>query len=85
MKTREFETIVNKLKLETRDSGDKHAFFIHNGKKILKTKISHGRCELPDYWYRKQLLVNERQLAELVGCTLSRADYVDILKSKGRI
>jgi hypothetical protein len=85
MKTREFETLINKLKMEIRDTGDRHAFFVHEGKKVVKTKISHGRCELPDYWYRKQLYVNERQLAGLIGCTLSRSDYVEILKEKGRL
>ncbi len=85
MKTREFDTLVHKLKLEIRDTGDRHAFFVHEGKKVVKTKISHGRCELPDFWYRKQLLVNERQLADLIGCTLSRSDYLNILKAKGRI
>ena len=85
MKTREFETLVSKLKLEIRDSGDRHAFFIHEGRKVLKTKIFHGPCELPNYWYRKQLQVNERELAQLIRCTLSRSDYVEILTAKGLI
>jgi len=85
MKSREFQVLINKLQLEIRDTGDRHAFFVHEGRKVIKTKISHGHCELPDYWYRKQLLVNERQLAGLIGCTLSRSDYVEILKTKGRI
>jgi hypothetical protein len=71
--------------MEIRDTGDRHAFFVHEGKKVVKTKISHGHCELPDYWYRKQLCVNEQQLAKLIGCSLSRADYVSILKEKGKI
>jgi hypothetical protein len=78
MKNREFQTLVNKVELEIRDTGDRHAFFVHEGRKVLKTKISHVHCELPDYWYRKQLQVNERQLAELLRCTLSRSDYVNI-------
>jgi hypothetical protein len=85
MKSREFDLLVSKLQLEIRDTGDRHAFLIHEGKKVIKTKISHGHCELPDYWFRKQLYVNEKQLSDLLRCTLSRSDYIGLLKEKGRI
>ena len=85
MKTREFEVLVNKLQLRTRDTGDRHAFFEYEGKIITKTKRSHGKVEMPDFWFRKQLKVNEDQLAKLLECTLSRSDYIGILKGKGLI
>jgi hypothetical protein len=85
MKTREFEVLVTKLKLQTRDTGDRHAFFVYEGRVITRTKRSHGYGEMPDYWIRQQLKVNERQLAELIGCTLKLDDYISILKSKGLI
>ena len=83
MKTREFEVLVNKLQLRTRDTGDRHAFFEYGGRIITKTKRSHG--EMPDFGFRKQLKINEDQLAKLMDCALSRSDYVDILKGKGLI
>ena len=85
MKTREFEVLVKKLQLRTRDTGDRHAFFEYGGKIVTRTKRSHGNVEMPDFWFRKQLKVDEEQLTKLVGCTLSRSDYIDILKSKGLI
>ncbi len=85
MKTRQFETLVTKLQLQTRDTGDRHAFFVHEGKVITRTKRSHGHVDMPDYWIRQQLKVNETQLAELIGCRLSRNDYIGILRSKGLI
>jgi hypothetical protein len=85
MKTRAFEILVTKLQLQTRDTGDRHAFFIYEGRVITRTKRSHGRGEMPDYWIRQQLKVNEVQLSDLIGCTLKREDYVAILKEKGLI
>jgi hypothetical protein len=82
MKTHEFEKIVNKLKLKTRDSGDRLAWFYYNGQKILRTKRSHGNKEQPGDKIRQQLKVNEEQLAGLIDCSVSLADYVEILKAK---
>jgi hypothetical protein len=82
MKTHEFEKIVNKLKLKTRDSGDRLAWFYYNGQKILRTKRSHGNKEQPGDKIRQQLKVNEQQLAGLIDCSVSFADYVEILKAK---
>ena len=82
MKTREFEVLVNKLQLRTRDTGDRHAFFEYGGRIVTKTKRSHGKVEMPNFWFRKQLKVDAEQLAGLIDCTLSRSDYIGILKDK---
>ena len=85
MKTHEFERIVKKLQLKTRNAGDRLAWFEHNGQKVVRTKRSHGNKEQPGDKIRQQLKVNEQQLAGLIDCNVSLGDYVEILKSKGII
>jgi hypothetical protein len=85
MKTHEFERIVTKLNLKTRNAGDRLAWFEHDGQKVVRTKRSYGNKEQPGDKIRQQLKVNEQQLAGLISCTISLVDYVEILKSKGVI
>ena len=85
MKTHEFERIVTKLDLKTRDSGDRLAWFYYKGRKILRTKRSHGNKEQPGDKIRQQLKVNEKQLAGLIDCTVTLADYIEILRARGII
>jgi hypothetical protein len=85
MKTHEFETIVTKLGLETRNSGDRLAWFEYQGKKVVRTKRSMGNKEQPGDLIRQQLKLNEEELAGLIKCTVSRTDYIGILKGKGVI
>lgn len=42
MKTHEFERIVSKFGLITRNSGDRLAWFVHEGQTVVRTKRSHG-------------------------------------------
>lgn len=86
MKVHEFERLVNKLELKVRNSGDRHAWFEHEGKIITRTKRSHGSgFDLPENLIRQQLKLNERQLSAILNCSLWRNDYISILKSKGLI
>ncbi len=82
MKTHEFERIVNKLGLKTRNSGDRLAWFVYNGQTVVRTRRSQGNKEQPRDKIRQQLKVNEDQLAGLISCTVSLEDYVAILKAK---
>jgi len=83
LKRHHFETIVTKLGLITRNSGDRHAWFEHDGKIIARTKRSFGTAELPTDLIRQQLKLNEDQLGNLVGCQLGRAEYIEILRGRG--
>ena len=85
MKVHEFEKIVNKLELKVRNSGDRLAWFEYDGQTVVRTKRSHGNKEQPGNLIRQQLKLNEKQLAGLIDCKVSLADYVEILKSKGII
>jgi hypothetical protein len=85
MKVHEFNRLENKLKLKTRNSGDRLAWFEHEGKVITRTKRSHGNKDLPVDLIRQQLKVNSEQFAGLISCDVSIDDYVDILRNKGLI
>ena len=85
MKVHEFERIVNKLGLRVRNSGDRLAWFVHDGKTVLQTKRSHGNKDLPAHLIRQQLKLNENQFSGLIDCSVSRDDYVEILITKGLI
>jgi hypothetical protein len=86
MKVHEFEKLVTKLELKVRNTGDRHAWFEHEGKVITRTKRSHGTgFDLPENLIRQQLKLNEKQLRGLIKCTLTKADYIAALVAKGLI
>ena len=84
IKAREFDHLVVKLGLKTRDSRDLLAWFEFEGKIITRTRRSKGSGDLPmQHSIRQQLKLNEEQLKEAVGCTLTREAYVEILRARG--
>jgi len=87
IKAREFEIIVNKLELVTRNSGDRLAWFKYEGKTILHTRRSHKKGkDLPfQDSIRQQLKLNENELRQLIACKIGRSEYVSILKNRGLI
>lgn len=82
MKTHEFEKIVTKLELKTRDSGDRLAWFVYKGKTVVRTRRSQRNKEQPGDLIRQQLKLNEEQLAGLISCSVTLEDYVEILKAR---
>jgi hypothetical protein len=86
MKVHEFERIVNKLGMETRNSYDRLAWLVHNGVTVVRTRRSHGKGKfVPADKIRQQLKVNEEQFAGLISCSISKQDYIKILAEKGII
>lgn len=85
MKTWEFEALVTKLRLQTRNGRDRLAWFEYQGKVVVRTKRSFGNKEQPGDKIRQQLKVNEQQLAGLIRCDVSLENYIEILKAKGII
>ncbi len=83
MKVHEFERLVTKLELKTRNAGDRLAWFEYDGRVITRTKRSHGNKDLPANLIRQQLKLNEDQFSGLIACSLSKADYIEILRTKG--
>ncbi len=82
MKVHEFEKIVNKLGLKTRNAGDRLAWFVYNGQTVVRTRRSQGNKEQPGDKIRQQLKLDEKQLAGLIGCEVSLEDYINILKDR---
>jgi hypothetical protein len=86
MKVHEFEKIVNKLGMETRNSYDRLAWLVHEGRTIIRTRRSHGKGKyVPQDKIRQQLKVNESQFSGLISCSVSKEDYLRILNEKGII
>lgn len=83
IKAKDFDHIVKKFELQTKNSSDRLAWLEYEGKIIVRTKRSHTKGDLPfQHSIRQQLKLDEEQLTEAIGCTLSRADYIQILKNK---
>jgi hypothetical protein len=86
MKVHEFEKIVNKLGMQTRDTHDRLAWLVHDGVTVVRTRRSQGNSKhLPAHLIRQQLKVNEEQFAGLIACHVSKQDYLEILTGKGII
>jgi len=86
MKVHEFERIVTKLGMETRDSRDRLAWLVHEGVTVVRTRRSHGNSKyMPEHQIRQQLKVSESQFAGLISCDLTKEDYIKILTAKGII
>jgi hypothetical protein len=86
MKVRDFDIIERKLQMETSDSKHHHAWFVHDGITVARTKRSHGNNKfIPEHLIRKQLHVNQEQFVGLQSCSVSKEAYIQILIEKGII
>lgn len=83
---KEFDAIVRKLGMETRNTDHLHAWFEVDGTVAVRTRRSHGRGELAaGDKIRQQLKVNETQMRSLIDCSMSRDAYVLHLRARGVI
>jgi hypothetical protein len=83
IKDREFDLLINKFEFKVRNSDDLLAWFEVDGKIVTRTRRSHKRGDLPmQHSIRQQLKLNEEQLRQAVRCSLSRDDYINILRDK---
>ena len=85
MKAHEFDRVINKFGMQTRQSGDLLAWFTYNGRTVIRTKRSHGSKDILDRLVRNQLRLDAAQLRAAIRCTLTLDDYINILKAKGAI
>lgn len=88
LKAREIDGAWAKLGMETKNTGDLHALFKHDGKLIPRTKRSFGSGKLdgniPNL-IRQQMKLNDSQFRDLIDCPLTRDGYIEILRAKGHI
>jgi predicted RNA binding protein YcfA (HicA-like mRNA interferase family) len=66
----------------------KYYEFVHEGKVILHTKVSHNGQDINDYLIsqmKSQCMLSKQEFLDLVNCPLSLEEYVKILKNKGAL
>jgi len=86
IKANEFDRVVNKLAMQTRATGDLHAWLEYEGQVVVRTKRSHCKGDIPcPDKVRNQLKVDETQMRGLIDCGFSREDYIEHLKRRGII
>ena len=88
VKKREAQIIFDKLDMEIRRTHHLIGWFVFEGKKILKTRISFGKGDIPGSIadkFRGQLKLNETEFKALIDCSLSKDEYIRILMKKGFI
>jgi hypothetical protein len=83
----EFDRIVGKLHMTSRNTKHRLVWFEYEGKKIIWTERSHGRGDIGrvEHAIRRQLRVNSAQLRELANWPMTRDAYIAHLKSIGAI
>ena len=88
LKKRDALHIFDKLELEVRSTHHIVGWFVYNGQKILKTRVSFGRGDIPTsivHKMRGQLKLSASDFKALKDCPLDREGYISILKAKGLI
>ena len=84
LKRAEFDRIIEKFGFEVRNSGDRLAWLVVDGKVVVRTRRSNKSGDLPmHHSIRQQLKLDDSQLRKAVRCTLDRESYIDILRDKG--
>lgn len=76
-------------KLEIKAVACKHhvrGFLVVNGKRVLPVHYSNGRKDLPGnvpHLFRKSLHMSVEEFNQFLACTLSRIEYLALLRSRG--
>jgi hypothetical protein len=83
MNQREFDRVINKFGMQVKQTHHVLAWLVHDGKIVVRTRRSQGRKDPPAELVRKQLHLDQRQLADAVECTLGLDAYLGILREKG--
>jgi hypothetical protein len=86
LKKREVQHILDKLEMDTRTTHHVIAWFTFEGQKVLKTRISFGKGDIPSkvtHKLRGQLKLSQADFIALRDCPLDRDGYIAILKEKG--
>jgi hypothetical protein len=86
IKRAQFDKLVKKLELVTRQGDHMFAWVEYEGRIIARTRRSEQHGDLPmQHSIRQQLKLSEEQLQAIIGCSLGREDYIKILHKKGLV
>lgn len=78
--------VFQKLRIETVEC--KHhvrGFLMVDGKRVLPLHYSNGRSDMwgsVAHMFRKSMHLNQGEFEDMVRCTMSREEYVQILRAK---
>lgn len=63
--------------------------YVHKGKVVLHTKVSHGsRKDIDDYLIKQmsyQCRLDKKEFLDLARCPLSKEGYFELLKKQGLV
>lgn len=86
---RDAKRVLQKLQVVEVSCKHHHAgFLVVDGVKVLKVHYSHGNGEMPPtvvHLFRKSLKLDVDEFRRLMGCTLSRDEYIERLRQLGVI
>lgn len=84
---RDAQRLFTKLELEhKRSTGHVYGWLVVDGKRVLPMHYSHGRGDMPGHVpdrFRKAMHLDRDEFGLMVGCTMTRRAYVDLLREKG--
>jgi len=86
-----YKNLKKKGFIDSPDKSNDHKYldYVHDGKLVCYTKISHGgKTEIDDYLIKQmssQCLIDKINFAGLINCNVSEADYINLLREKGEI
>ena len=85
LKIADMQKIFKKLDMRVKDSHHKNAYFYYEGKQVFKTRVSHGKGDIPKPVVEQiinQFYLKKNQFKALKECPLTCEGYVAILKEK---
>lgn len=86
IRAREFDRMVGKFGFETRHGRDLLAWLTYDGKVVVRTRRSKSSGDLPmEHSIRQQMKLNAQEFNLARRCTMTRDQYIEILKCKGVI
>lgn len=86
IKAHQFEHIVSKFQMKSRNAGDRLVWFEYAGKIITRSRRSNKAGDLPfQKSMPKQLGLTPTEFRQAAACKLDRDKYIGILKRKGYI
>jgi len=84
IKAHQFEHIVNKFQMKSRNAGDRLVWFEYEGKIVTRSRRSNKAGDLPyQKSMPKQLGLTPDEFRQAAACKLSLDEYIGILKRKG--
>ena len=86
LKIREMQAAFKKLSMIRKQSRHhEHAYLLVNGKQVVRTRVSHGKGDIPLPVIRQichQFHLNDKQFNELKSCSMDLKEYLQILREK---